>query len=43
MAKHISQPIEKIAADVERDLWMSAEEAKAYGMIDMVLGGETRG
>jgi len=43
MAKHTGQPIEKIAADVERDLWMSAEEAKAYGMIDMVLGSETRG
>ena len=43
MAKHTGQPIEKIAADVERDLWMSAEEAKTYGMIDMVLGSETRG
>jgi len=43
MAKHTGQPIEKIAADVERDLWMSAEEAKAYGMIDSVLGSETRG
>lgn len=43
MAKHTGQPLEKIAADVERDLWMSAEEAKAYGMIDLVLGSETRG
>ncbi len=43
MAKHTGQPIEKIAADVERDLWMSAEEAQAYGMIDHILGSETRG
>jgi len=30
IAKHTGQPIEKITPDVERDLWMSAEEAKAY-------------
>lgn len=43
MAKHTGQTVEKIAADVERDFWMSAEEAKAYGMVDHILGSETRG
>ena len=37
MSHHTGQPIERIEADVERDKWMSAEEAKAYGMIDHVL------
>jgi ATP-dependent Clp protease, protease subunit len=31
------QPVEKIAADMERDYWMSPAEAKAYGLIDQVL------
>lgn len=43
MAKHTKQPLEKIASDVERDFWMGAEEAKAYGMIDHVLNREVRG
>jgi len=43
MSKHTGQPLERIAADVERDLWMSAEEAQAYGMIDHILGSDTRG
>ncbi|MBV9467874.1 MAG: ATP-dependent Clp protease proteolytic subunit [Abitibacteriaceae bacterium] len=42
MAKHTGQPIEKIAADAERDYWMGAEEAKAYGMVDQVLHREAR-
>lgn len=42
MAKHTGQPIERIAADAERDYWMGAEEAKTYGMIDQVLHRETR-
>jgi ATP-dependent Clp protease, protease subunit len=37
MAKNTGQPIEKIAADVERDYFMAAEEAKAYGLVDEVL------
>lgn len=32
------QPLEKIQKDVERDFFMSAEEAKAYGIIDEILG-----
>ncbi len=42
MAKHTGQPLERIAADAERDYWMGAEEAKAYGMIDQVLDRELR-
>ncbi len=37
IAKHSHQPYEKIEADSDRDYWMTAEEAKAYGMIDAVL------
>jgi ATP-dependent Clp protease, protease subunit len=37
MAKNTGQSIEKIALDVERDYFMSAEEAKAYGVVDSVL------
>lgn len=42
MARHTGQPLERIAADAERDYWMGAEEAKAYGMIDQVLDRELR-
>jgi ATP-dependent Clp protease protease subunit len=37
LAKHTGQPIEKIQIETERDRYMSAEEAKAYGLIDEVL------
>lgn len=37
MASHTGQPIEKIARDVERDYFMSAEKAKEYGIIDHIL------
>jgi len=36
-AKHTGQPAEKIARETERDRYMSAEEAKEYGLIDDVL------
>jgi ATP-dependent Clp protease, protease subunit len=35
--KHTSQPIEKVALAVERDNFMSAEEAKEFGLIDHVV------
>lgn len=35
--KHTGQPIEQIERDMERDRFMSGEEAKAYGLIDSVL------
>lgn len=37
IATHSGQPIEKVEADSDRDYWMTAEEAKAYGMVDRVL------
>lgn len=37
LAFHTGQPYEKIQQDCERDNWMKAEEAKAYGLIDEVL------
>lgn len=37
IAYHSGQPFEKVSADSDRDYWMTAEEAKAYGMIDEVL------
>ena len=37
IAEHTGQPYKKVAADGERDYWMSAEEAKAYGMVDEIL------
>ena len=37
LSDHSGQPYEKIAQDSDRDYWMTAEEAKAYGMIDDVL------
>jgi ATP-dependent Clp protease, protease subunit len=36
--EHTGQPLEKIERDMERDRFMSAEDAKAYGLIDSVLG-----
>ncbi len=37
LAANTHQPLEKIAADTERDYYMSAEEAKNYGLIDAVI------
>ncbi|MCB1981444.1 MAG: ATP-dependent Clp endopeptidase proteolytic subunit ClpP [Rhodoferax sp.] len=36
-AERTGQPIEKIATDMERDRFMTAEEAREYGLIDQVL------
>ncbi|HTP73661.1 MAG TPA: ATP-dependent Clp endopeptidase proteolytic subunit ClpP [Burkholderiaceae bacterium] len=36
-AERTGQSVEKIAADMERDYWMSPSEAKDYGLIDQVL------
>jgi ATP-dependent Clp protease, protease subunit len=38
LAQHTGQPVEKIARDTDRDFILTAEEAKAYGAIDQVLG-----
>ena len=37
LAKHTKQPLEKIKKDSDRDYFMSAEEAKAYGIVDEVV------
>ena len=37
LADNTGQPLEVIAADTERDNYMSAEEARAYGLIDLVI------
>jgi ATP-dependent Clp protease protease subunit len=37
MSKHTGRPLEQVERDVDRDRFMSAEEAKAYGIIDHVV------
>ncbi len=37
LAKHTSQPVEKILTDTDRNYFMSADEAKNYGLIDEVI------
>jgi len=37
LSERTGQPLEKIQADCERDFFMSAEEAKEYGLIDSIL------
>jgi ATP-dependent Clp protease protease subunit len=37
LAKHTGQPLEKIEKDTDRDFYLTAEEAKAYGLIDEVI------
>ncbi|MBC1239801.1 Clp protease ClpP [Nostoc linckia z18] len=37
LSQHTGQPLERIEADTERDFFMSAEEAKNYGLIDQVI------
>lgn len=37
MAEHTGQPLEKLSDDVERDYFLTANEAKEYGLVDAVL------
>lgn len=37
LTKNTGQPVEKITHDFDRDFYMSADEAKAYGMVDEIL------
>ena len=37
LAEHTGQSVETVKADTERDKWLSAEEAKAYGLVDQVI------
>lgn len=42
IAHHSGQPFERVEKDGDRDYWMIAEEAKAYGMIDELLVRNTK-
>ena len=37
LAEKTKQKVEKIASDSDRDFWMSADEAKSYGIVDKVI------
>ena len=41
LATHTGQPVDKVKADSDRDFYMGADEAKAYGLIDEVFVGST--
>jgi ATP-dependent Clp protease protease subunit len=43
LSKHTGQPLEKISQDTERDYFMSALEAKEYGIIDEVYNARKQG
>jgi len=40
LAKHISKPLKNIENDTDRDFYLSAEEAKKYGVVDEVITGK---
>lgn len=42
LANHTGQPIEKIRVDTERDLYMTPEQAKEYGLIDAVVSNRSK-
>jgi ATP-dependent Clp protease protease subunit len=37
LSKHTGQTVKKIEADTDRDFWMTAEEAKKYGIVDKII------
>jgi ATP-dependent Clp protease protease subunit len=37
LARHTKQPVDKVAHDTDRDYWMSAQEARDYGIVDRVM------
>lgn len=37
MAKNTGQPIKRVHEDMERDFWMTADEAKKYGLVDKII------
>ncbi len=41
LAKHTGQPREKVEKDIDRDFYMSVDEAMEYGIVDKVLGAHT--
>ena len=40
-AKATGQKIEKIAADTDRDYWLSAEDAKDYGLVGKIITNQS--
>jgi ATP-dependent Clp protease protease subunit len=42
LADHTGQPMNKITVDTDRDFYLTAEEAKKYGLIDEVIGGNAK-
>ena len=42
LAHHTGQPLEKVTKDSDRDYFMSADEAKEYGLIDEVIRGKKK-
>lgn len=42
LAQHTGQPIERIAKDTDRDFYMTAEDAKAYGIVDDILSKQSQ-
>jgi ATP-dependent Clp protease protease subunit len=42
LAKHTGQPLERVVADTDRDFFMTADEAKAYGLVDEVYERKTK-
>jgi ATP-dependent Clp protease protease subunit len=39
-ARQTGQAVETISADADRDRWFTAREARDYGFVDQVIGGE---
>ncbi|MCL5056204.1 MAG: ATP-dependent Clp protease proteolytic subunit [Firmicutes bacterium] len=42
LARHTGQPVEKVEKDTEKDYFMSADEAKSYGLIDSIIDKTSR-
>ncbi len=40
LVKHTGQPFSKIEDDTDRDFWMTAQEAKTYGVLDEIIKGK---
>jgi ATP-dependent Clp protease protease subunit len=43
LVRHTGKPLTKISADTERDFFMSADEAKEYGVVDKIFSGKEKG
>ncbi|MDE2965894.1 MAG: ATP-dependent Clp protease proteolytic subunit [Chloroflexota bacterium] len=43
LARHTGQPLDRIAADTDRDFYLDAEQAQEYGLVDSVLSSEVGG